>query len=382
MAVRIPVSRALLDWAIDRSGRGREEILDRFPRLDAWKAGDVQPTLKQLEQFARATYTPVGYLFLTQPPYEELPVADFRRVSGRPVKRPSAALLETVYLCEQRQEWYHDFARSSGHENVAFVGSLDARTDPVTAGAEMRRVLDFEVADRRHYSTWSEALSGLITSAEEAGVLVMTSGIVGNNTHRLLDPSEFRGFALVDPLAPVVFINGADSKAGQIFTLAHELAHVWLGQSGVSNPGLDQRPEDATELWCNAVAAELLVPMTAFRNEFDTYADMTAEVQRLARVFKVSAPVVLRRALEAGLLSWDAYLSALRRETGAARDRRASGGGSFYATQPVRVSKTFMRAVLVDTLEGRTLRRDAFRLLGFRKASTFDELVDRLGLTV
>ena len=131
--------------------------------------------------------------------------------------------------------WYRDEALVNGEPPLHFVGSLNLATPPAEAADHLRQQLGFSVQARRDCPTWTEALRLFISRAEQAGVMVMVSGVVMNNNNRQLDPQEFRGFALADPLAPLVFINGADSKAAQMFTLAHELAHLWLGQSALSD---------------------------------------------------------------------------------------------------------------------------------------------------
>ena len=355
-------------------------LVKRFPKLEAWEDGDAQPTLRQLEDFAHATHVPIGYLFLQEPPVETVPIPDFRTKAGTHVRRPSPDLLETIYLCQQRQEWYRDFARGSGEEGLAYVGSLKAESDIVTAAASIRDTLGFDLERRRALPTWSEALREFIAAADAAGVLVMSSGIVGSNTHRKLDPDEFRGFAMADALAPVVFINGADSRSAQMFTLAHELAHIWAGESAVSDAEARTVPAHRIERWCNQVAAELLVPLDVLRQAIVKGEDLQAQMNRLARRFKVSTLVVLRRIHDAGALSRDAFWRAYDAELERLRAVPTGTGGNFYLSVPVRVSRRFARALVGSTLEGQTLYRDALRMLGFSKMKTFDELGRKLGV--
>ena len=380
MAVRVDVAASLYAWASERSGLDSGELAHKFPKLPQWESGDHRPTLKQLEQFARATRTPVGYFFLSAPPDEEVPIPDLRTVGDRGVRRPSPDLLDTIYQCQQRQDWYRGYARGIGLDPVPHVGSLSTATPVEEAASAVTAEMSFSV--ERRGQNWSEAFGYLRDRAEDSGVLVMVSGVVGSNTHRKLDPAEFRGFALADPLAPLVFVNGADTKAAQIFTLAHELAHIWLGESALSDANLGVQAAHEVERWCNGVAAEVLVPLEALRSDFDDRADLTDELDRLARRFKSSTLVVLRRVHEAGYLGWDAYRRAYRDEFGRVMELIGAGGdgGDFYNTQPARVSKRFARSVIVSTLEGQTLYTDAFQMLGLKKLATFNGLGERLGV--
>ena len=376
----VEVNPRMLRWALERSRLDPLALTKRFPKLEAWEDGEAQPTLRQLEDFAHATHVPIGYLFLQEPPVETVPIPDFRTKAGAHVRRPSPDLLETVYLCQQRQEWYRDFARGSGEEGLAYVGSLKVESEVVAAAASIRDTLGFDLERRRALPTWSEALREFIAAADVAGVLVMSSGIVGSNTHRKLDPDEFRGFAMADALAPVVFINGADSRSAQMFTLAHELAHIWAGESAVSDAEARTVPAHRVERWCNQVAAELLVPLDVLRQAIVKGEDIQAQTNRLARRFKVSTLVVLRRIHDAGALSRDAFWRAYDAELERLRAMPAGTGGNFYLSVPVRVSRRFARALVGSTLEGQTLYRDALRMLGFSKMKTFDELGRKLGV--
>lgn len=378
----VQVRPELLRWACQRSRRAAGELNAKFPYLEAWLRDDRQPTLKQLEAFAKFTHTPIGYLFLRAPPVEELPIPDLRTMKDRVIETPSPDLLDTVHLCQERQEWYRDFAEWMGEGPKDFVGSLSLESDIVSAATSIRSMLDLDLDERRALHTWTDALRKMVERADEAGVLVMVSGVVGSNSYRKLDPREFRGFALADPIAPLVFVNAADTKAAQMFTLAHELCHIWLGESALSNPAPSVDEGHRIETFCNAVAAELLVPIGALEREVSTEADLTKEMARLAHVFKVSTLVVLRRLRDANHISKEVYWNAYDAEVEKLREKSPkASGGDFYATLGVRVSKRFARAMVVSTLEGRSSFTDAFRMLGFNTMDAFDKLGHKLGVT-
>ncbi|MBM3748674.1 MAG: ImmA/IrrE family metallo-endopeptidase [Acidobacteria bacterium] len=378
--VRVTLNPGVLRWARERAGRTAPNLARTCPKLERWERGDERPTLKQVERFAKAVHVPVGYLFLPEPPVESVPIPDFRTVGNVHVGRPSPDLLDTIYVCQQRQEWYRDFARSVGEEARRFVGSARVADDVESTAAVIRDALRFDLDERRQMPTWTEALRRFIGQADALGILVMCSGVVLNNNRRRLDPEEFRGFAMADGLAPLIFINGADTTAAQMFTLAHELAHMWIGQSAISDAQAASVPEHALEGWCNRVAAELLAPLAVLRAEYQESAELWGEVARLARRFKVSTLVVLRRIHDAGALTSRQFGEAYEMELRRLRALPQGGGGDFYLTQAARVSKRFARALVVSTLEGQTLHRDAFRMLGISKTATFHELGRSLGV--
>ena len=212
--VRVPVTSQVLNWAVDRS-RDPEALSTAFPKLDGWIRGDIQPTVKQLKQFAARIGIPFGYMFLSEPPALSLPVPDFRE-GPTGLGDPSPDLLAVVHQSIRRQDWYRDYAIDNGLPEVEAVGDGRDR-DPGEAAGDMRDMLGFEVRQRR--GSWSDTRKALLRAFEEIGGLTVATSMVENNTHRPLDDEEFRGFALVDRLAPLVFINTRQTLNGQIFAL-------------------------------------------------------------------------------------------------------------------------------------------------------------------
>lgn len=276
--------------------------------------------------------------------------------------------------------------RVNQEDALPFVASVSVDNSPVEVAESIRMKLGFSIEARAHCPTWEDALRLFVKAVEDAGVLVMVNGIVLSNTRRPLDVEEFRGFAFADNLAPLIFINGRDSKSAQMFTLAHELAHIWLGATGVSN--LSAHPASGAvsreEVWCNQVAAELLVPQAALVSLLRQSEELDAATQRLRKFFKVSCLVILRRLLDVGYLNRTAFDAAWRAELNRLHQLAQSreGGGDFYRTTRARVSTPFVQALVASTMEGLTLYRDAFRMLGVNKTSTFESMGRSVGMPI
>ncbi|HRZ79045.1 MAG TPA: ImmA/IrrE family metallo-endopeptidase, partial [bacterium] len=359
------VKPELILWACERSGYSMDILEHKFSKLSAWIEGSAKPTLKQLENFANSTHAPIGFFFLSEPPVEILPLPDFRTIANGYLRKPSPNLLDTIYICQQRQEWYREYAKMNGMNPLDFVGSFKEFENIQIVAEKIRNKLEFDVEKRKKLTSWESALSHFIEKVENSGILVMRSGVYLNNNYRHLDVEEFRGFSISDKLAPLIFINGADTKAAQMFTLAHEVAHIWLGVSGVTDTQPSSFSGSSVEKWCNAVAAEILVPVSSIEKEFNSDENLKKEMSRLAKFYKVSTLVILRRIYDIGAISQDKFRIEYKNELERLKsfaDSKGSGGGDFYANQKYKISSSFAKALLISTLEGNTLHRDAFKL--------------------
>jgi len=301
-------------------------------------------------------------------------------VTDHRVARPSPNLLDTIHAVQLRQEWMRAFLIEQGEAPLEFIGTCTVRDAPREVALKIRNTLGLEPRWSRKLDTWEEALRLLVQKIEGIGVLVMINGVVENNTHRPLDVEEFRGFVLCDAHAPVVFVNGADAKAAQMFTLVHELAHLWLGQGGLTDFKELLPSSNETEIFCNHVAAEFLVPAEEMNPAWQEVRGGEKPFERLARYFKVSPVVVARRALDMQLISRRAYFDFYKGYKEAIAERRArnSGGGNFYLTLGSRLGKRFPAAVYSAAKEGRLQYRDAYQLTGL-SGSSYDRFGKEFG---
>jgi len=376
---RVDVSESVLHWALDRSKLDEDKLQNKYPKIRQWLTGEIKPTLKQLEKLAKTTMTPLGFFFLKEPPIIRLPIPHFRTLGNEDMRQPSPNLIETVHIMQRRQAWMKEFLIEQGQEKHTYVNSARLDEKSTLIAQKIRATLGFDEEWASRCPNWTNALGILRKAMEDAGILVAVNGIVGNNTHRKLDPEEFRGFVLADEYAPLVFVNGADGKAAQMFTLAHELAHLFFGSSAAFDLREMQPANDSIERVCNQVAAEFLIPEKSLNNIWPSVMNNPEPFQTIAKKFKVSVLVAARRALDLDLINKQTFLEFYR---GYLRDERRSaesqsGGGNFYANQNLRVGKLFTSVVVKAVSEGKLLYSEAFKLTGL-SGKSFNQYVNRL----
>jgi Zn-dependent peptidase ImmA (M78 family)/DNA-binding XRE family transcriptional regulator len=362
------INPKILNWARARAQVSEDDLSKALgvkpEKVIAWAEGSVQPTFNQAQKLAGKLHIPFAFFFLPSPPRDELPLPDLRTVANRGVAEASINLKDTIASVMRRQAWYKEYLQDQGAAPLDFVGSVTPETSPSVVASAIRKTLKLDNLDPRGMN-WESYQRKIVTAAENAGVLVMRSGIVDNNTHRTLSISEFRGFAVSDPLAPVIFINLRDAPAARLFTLIHEIAHLWLGQSGISSakPSETRREEQ----FCNAVAGEFLAPAKEMSALWRENAGLEENVADLSRIFHVSKYVIVRRALDLKLIGQETYQTYYGELIRQFNDTDSSGG-NFYVMAQNKNSAKFSKALLGEALTGRVLLRDASRLLGIAPA--------------
>lgn len=367
MVERINIDVNMLTWAITRAGHEISDFTAANPRIQNWIDGTKLPTVKQLEDFSKKVYLPFGFLFLPEPPTEELPIPYFRSQESEPGD-VSINVYDTIQLILQRQSWLSEYLRDSGFGNLSFIGSHKDSTDHIEIANSIRQQLGLSENWASAHNTWQEALNHLSELVEDTGIITVFNGVVDNNPHRPISVDECRGFVLVDEYAPFMFINNADSKSAQMFTLAHELAHIWTGKSAGFDFRKLQPANDPNEILCDKVAAELLVP----KNRFNTFWNVNKNYRNAARYFKVSEIVIARRALDLNKITkkqfFEFYEDYIQRDFA---KKGKSKGGDYYATARKRVSVTFAAHIENAVKSGQLLYRDAYKLTSM-KGDTFN----------
>jgi len=372
---RASINPTLLQWARDRSDLSFAQVAQKIGVREDYvrllEEGGIQPTFRQTQDLARALHIPLGYLFLSNPPQTVLPIADFRTLPQAQHGHFSPELEETLNDAFRKRDWLQDWRTKEGIAPFPYVGRFSIQTPYLTVVENIRQTLNLPSFPAMGLRRWEDHFRFLVSRAEEAGILVLQNGVALGDNRRHLSVEEFRGFALVDPLAPIIFINSRDTVAGRIFTLAHEFGHIWSGTGGISNPSMfDVAATPEVERFCNRVAAEILVPRELFIRKFQEQIenDLLEKSQNLAHFFLVSVFVILIREVELGIInreefraSYDEALDQIE-----APVENLSEGANFYNTWRVRNGRVLIRELLIALRQGNVLYREAAQLLNVR----------------
>lgn len=374
-SVAFPMSLETIAWVKDvaREQLAEASVLDL---LSAWEQGVKKPTLSQVQKLGQRLHIPFGYFFLDKRPAEHFKVLEFRTIDSVEHGTASPALKDTIAQMEAVQDWVREYRRGEGYLKLAFVGRCRDMDVSHVLGT-VREVLEIPPGWYEDVKGTEQAFRYFRRQCERLGIIVMQNGVVGNNTHRPLSLGEFRAFVLTDEWAPLIFINAKDAVAGRIFSLLHEVVHVFLGRDSLFNSpdGVTAFAKD-TERICNRVAAEILVPEEAFRAAWAQCIkekDLAFSIKQMAQKFHCSRMVIARRALDLGRITREQYdeMASLSRE-GPAKGK--SGGGNFYNTLASRMDGPFVRMLADSVRMGNTTYTEAFRLTGTNN-KTFAELV-------
>lgn len=360
---RVKIRKEMYLWAIERAGYNADEFLRNRPKFAAYVEGEKDPTVNQIEEFAKLVHVPVGYLMLPEPPVETPPIPMFRGKAGN--ERFDLNVYQTVLDIQGKQEWLSAYLSENELDECPFVGKYSTKTPTSAMAAILRQYLNLQVDWMINFHTPEQAINHLVEQMEEVGVCVFFNGVVGNNTHRTLDVEECRGFALVtDTNAPMIFVNNRDSKTAQLFTLAHEFTHVLVGVSA-GYAGIYGAFHNHVEDYCDMVAAEFLVPANLLKENWEG-------IEATAKAFNVSRVVVARRAYQLNLISSDEYRQFyLRYQSDGNKAKKKSSGGSFYLSAAKRVGKLFAIHIFNAVHSNQLSYTDAYRLTGLY-GKTFD----------
>jgi Zn-dependent peptidase ImmA (M78 family)/DNA-binding XRE family transcriptional regulator len=382
------INREMIRWARERGGLFRDELAARLQvdpdTINLWETGEVPIPVTKAKALAKISLVPYALLFADKPPDEMISIPDFRTHRSADIRRPSPELLETIRDAKLKQEWYRDYLLSEDAEPLEYINAFDIHRSPESAAKEMKRVLGINDDEYYRCQNWESAFRYLINHAEDAGITVIVNSTLKSNTHRPLDIEEFRGFVLSDEYAPLVFINGRDAKAAQMFTLMHEIAHLLIGKSGVLDNTLEMNPSIPEERWCNQVAADFLTPKDRFLSLWDETIDSGKNIDNLRLKLKVSRLVCIFRAFQLNLISYHEKETLFseemeRFEYQKKKNKEKEAHPDLYIIRRYKTGRNLALAVISEVQANRMLYRDAFRLLGVKSAESLREFAIRLG---
>jgi Zn-dependent peptidase ImmA (M78 family)/DNA-binding XRE family transcriptional regulator len=364
MADKAYITPNVLKWARESARMTEEAAAAKasvtVDRLKEWEAGESQPTIRQAQTLAKAYKRPFALFFLPEIPRDFQPLQDFRKPGSKTLTTSSIFIIREI---QQKSAWIGDVYSENQEEKLAFVGRFSIKDNPQTVANDILATLKINPGS---YKT-DNPIKEWIDAAETNGIFVSRTSFI--HSRLKLDSEELQGFAIADPYAPFVFVNSDDWNAPQLFTLVHELAHIWIAETGISNavePEIRHKGKfHPVELFCNEVAANALMPIEIV-SSFDTVSFQNLkDVYKVARQLGVSSFAILVRALKLNIISAPHYQKLkkhadidyaefLKREAekkAIQKEKDQPGGPNYFLLQLNRNSRLFTQTVL-DAFRG------------------------------
>lgn len=378
--VRIKIEPAILEWVQNQVNIDniKQSLRENFLK---WLSGEKEPTFRQIEDLSKVTHIPLGYFFLETPPIEDKTLIEFRTIESTELLNPSRDLLDTITEMENIQTWMVNHLEEDGFEKLTYVGTMKKKNSIEEVASDIRDKLSLNINWFEEFDNAWESFKGVRTKLETVGIIVMMNGIVGANTHRALNINEFRAFTLVDDIAPLIFINSNDSNGGRLFSLLHEITHIWCGVNSLFNDNSTGTSSiNELEVKCNAIAAELLVPHSLFVSKWmkSDKKNSVETVQELSKFFNCGITVIARRAYDNGFITNSEYIDIANSAIDSFKlsKSKKKSGGDYYNTALTRIDKRVLNAMYDSAYGGNTSFTEVYRLTHTSR-KTFDSLVQK-----
>ena len=397
----VQINPRILSWARETAGLSLEEAAEKFgfkdsartsavQKLRSLESGERTPSEAHLQKASDVYRRPLLSFYLPEPPQRGERGDDFRTITGSVSQRENGLLDALIRDVRARQQMLREVLIDNDEATpLTFIASANIEEGAISVAASIRGTLGVTQEGQR-LARGSGKLFGLLRSAaEQVGIYVLLLGDVGSH-HSDISEEVFRGFAIADDIAPFVVINDNDAVNARAFTLMHELAHLWIGASGVSGP-LKQMPENVIERFCNDVAGEFLLPRQSLAEippmtQADLHAVMEATA-RLADDWNISQGVVAYRFVTERRISaeianalFEAFTDRWRKEKQRARESKDSNqsGPSYYVVRRHRLGAGLL-SVVRRAVQGDVLSHTrAGKILGVSPSAVDQLLYDRV----
>ncbi|WKN41124.1 XRE family transcriptional regulator [Tunicatimonas pelagia] len=384
------VTPELIKWARLTSKLSIEEVAKKLgvksEKIELWEKGEDAPTINQAEKLSKHYRRPLAVFYLPEPPEDFQTLRDFRKEQDK--REYSTALTFMIREIQNKQNWLSNFLEDEGEERLPFIGKYYVASEAKEIAQDILDVLNVRKDYFTKISANENILNYWIKKIEDQRIFVsLTSNI---HSHLTISRDEVRGFAISDSYAPFIYVNSDDTKNGQLFTLIHELAHLWVDSSGISAfDSLVFRDEydkfSPIEKLCNEVAAEILMPKDKITRIVSDVSVGINTIEITAKYFRVSPYAVAVRLLNLNKIPTQNFQRIQRtlkkkyeeflelEET----KPKPTGGPNYYALQIRKNSRLFTEYVYSFYKGGRISGFDASSLLDI-KISNFNKLAEKL----